>query len=346
MVILEHLVKRARLDMPDNTSSFLELLCRPFNKPITRSNFENCFISKLLQKLLVEPYLCQNLKDYFVPTCSEALYNVPRLSAIVSTILSKSFTKCARQEQLTTDGINNHILDIIIFLSKYIATPSLSWKHNGKIHDTSTITYKNIPPNITVYCNDLLVMIGEEKDVKGNLIKAAEQLNSYFKFWNPLAFGNLPFVLALAVGSTHLQFYYYYVDDTMGMKPRCQTIGEHLVLNSSNRAYNYQVLKYTINFFRILRTLCQDQYITAPILRLFDDIQQSHCVVTILLNKIIKKIDKTSIVDLGFHKNFYQNTLPGLEPIKIHKYFLTSDSVIVHLAPVGFTSFPKCEREL
>ncbi|KAG9301310.1 hypothetical protein G9A89_004062 [Geosiphon pyriformis] len=176
MVILEHLAKRARLDMPDNTSSFLELLCRPFDEPITRSNLENCFTSKLLQKL--------------------------------------------------------------------------------------------------------------------------------------------------------------------------PTIGEHLVLNSSNRGYNYQVLKYTINFFRILRTLCRDQYITAPILRLFDDIQRSHCVVTILLDKIIKKIDKTSIVDLGFHKNFYQNTLPGLEPIKVLDYYLTNHSVVVHLAPVGFKTFPECEPEL
>ncbi|KAG9295271.1 hypothetical protein G9A89_004166 [Geosiphon pyriformis] len=37
----EHLAKRARIDMPDNTLSFLQLLCPPFDEPITRSNLEH-----------------------------------------------------------------------------------------------------------------------------------------------------------------------------------------------------------------------------------------------------------------------------------------------------------------
>ncbi|KAG9285613.1 hypothetical protein G9A89_009253 [Geosiphon pyriformis] len=342
----EHLAKRVRLDTPDNTLSFLQLLCPPFDEPITRSNLEHCFTSALLQKLPAISHLCRDYGNYLVPIDSDPLYNVPRLLAIVTTIFSKSFTESPRQEQRTADGINNHILDMITLLGQCFATPSLSWKRNGKINDTSTITDKSVRPDITVYCNDLLVMIGEEKDIKENILDAAQQLNGYFQFWNPLAFGNLPFVLALAAGGTHLQFYYYYVDDTTGLTPRRETIGESLILDGISRVYNYQLLQYTINFFRILRTLCRDQYITAPILRLYDDIQRSHCVVTIFPDKIIKKIDKPSIIDLGFHKKFYQNTLPGLGPIKVLKYSLTSDSVIVHLAPVGFTIFPKCEREL
>ncbi|KAG9306961.1 hypothetical protein G9A89_000875 [Geosiphon pyriformis] len=200
MVILEHLAKRARLDMPDNTLSFLQLLCPPFDEPITRSNLEHCFTSALLQKLPAISHLCRDYGNYLVPIDSDPLYNVPRLLAIVTTIFSKSFTESPRQEQRTADGINNHILDMITLLGQCFATPSLRWKRNGKINDTSTITDKSVRPDITVYCNDLLVMIGEEKDIKENILNAAQQLNDYFQFWNPLAFGNLPFVLALAAG--------------------------------------------------------------------------------------------------------------------------------------------------
>ncbi|KAG9287195.1 hypothetical protein G9A89_001603 [Geosiphon pyriformis] len=339
----EHLAKRARLYMPvympDNTISFLQLLCPPFVEPITLGNLEHCFTSALLQKLPAIPHLCRDYGNYLVPINSDAFYNVPRLCAIVSNIFSKFYTECSRQEGLTKDGINNHILDMITFLSQYIATPYLSWKRNER-------TGKKVRPDITVYCNNLLVMNGEEKDVRDKLLIAAQKLDGYFPFWNPLTFGNLPFVLALAAGGTHLQFHYYYVDDTTGLTPRRQTIGEHLSLDSPNRVYNYQVLQYTINFFRILRTLCRDQYITAPILGLYENIIESHFSITTLPHKIVKKIDRPSIVDLDFHKEFYQNTLPGLGPIRVLDYYLTNHSVVVHLAPVGFKRYPECEPEL
>ncbi|KAG9292596.1 hypothetical protein G9A89_006967 [Geosiphon pyriformis] len=343
MVILEHLAKRARLDMPNNTTPFLKLLCRPFDEPITRSNLEHCFTSKLLQKLPAEPCLCRSLEDYLVPKCSEALYNVPRLSAIVSTILSKSFTECVGQEERTTDGINDHILDMITFFSQYIATPSLRWNRNGIIKDTSTITENKARLDITVYSNDLLVMIGEEKDVKGKLLITAEQLDDYFQFWNPLAFRNLPFVIAFAAGCTSLQFYYHYVDDTTGLKPRREAIGERLMLESVNRGFNYRALQYTINFIRVLQTLSQDQYIEASILKLFDEVKRSNGSVIIFPENIIKKINKSSIVNLKFHKEFYENTLPYLGPIRVLDYKVSSYLMIVKLTPVGTTVIPKRE---
>ena len=193
--------------------------------------------------------------------------------------------------ELTADGINDHILDMISFAGDYIGSLQLNWTRNKTINDTSITTkQKRVRPDVTIYCNGLLVMMGEEKDVKEKLDIAAQQLDGYFRFWNPLAFGRLPFIMAFTVGGTYLQFYYYYVDSTTtGNIPRREKVAELLALGTQNRINNYKVLQYTINFIRIIQTLAQNQCINVPKLKLFVEIQRPSGTITLLFQNIIKK---------------------------------------------------------
>ena len=68
-------------------------------------------------------------------------------------------------------------------------------------------------PDVTIYYKRVLVMIGEEKAVSNQMSKAEEELDGYFNYWNPLAFGRLPLVMAFVAASTKLQFYYYYLNN-------------------------------------------------------------------------------------------------------------------------------------
>jgi len=127
-------------------------------------------MAPLLQKLPAHPYYCRDYPDYLEPTNSEPFYNVPRLSTIVSNIMGKSFAEAVGQEALAADGINDHILDMISFAGDYIGSLQLNWTRNKTINDTSITTkQKRVRPDVTIYCNGLLVMMGEEKDVREKL---------------------------------------------------------------------------------------------------------------------------------------------------------------------------------
>ena len=63
---------------------------------------------------------------------------------------------------------------------------------------------------MTIYYKNVLLIMGEEKDLDTKLEEAEKQLDSYFNYWNPLAFGRLPFVMAFVAAGIKLQFYYYY----------------------------------------------------------------------------------------------------------------------------------------
>ncbi|KAG9306478.1 hypothetical protein G9A89_008414 [Geosiphon pyriformis] len=173
--------KDLKLEMIESTSSFLDLLFSPFDETIKRSNLEQCLTSTLLCKLPVDPYYCKKHLDYLnylEPSCSEPFYNVPRLSTIVSNIIGKPFTEYPGEEERTADGVNDHILDMITLANDYIKSIPLRWTRNRTLIDTNITTRKQIWPDITIYCDGLLVMMGEEKDVMENLDIAAEQLDS------------------------------------------------------------------------------------------------------------------------------------------------------------------------
>ena len=68
---------------------------------------------------------------------------------------------------------------------------------------------------------------------------AEKQLDGCFDYWNPLAFGKLPFVIAFAMAGTKLQFYYYYPENNKQIRVK---IGNSINLGTTNRLNNYRAL--------------------------------------------------------------------------------------------------------
>jgi len=64
-------------------------------------------------------------------------------------------------------------------------------------------------------------MMGKEKALSNQMSKAEEELDRYFNYWNLLAFGRLPLVMAFVAASTKLQFYYYYLNNKLKCKGIC-----------------------------------------------------------------------------------------------------------------------------
>ena len=62
-------------------------------------------------------------------------------------------------------------------------------------------------------------MFEEEKALTSNIGNAEDELDNYFSYWNPLAFGRLPLVFAFMVAGENLQFYYYCYDKNIN-KPK------------------------------------------------------------------------------------------------------------------------------
>ena len=91
-------------------------------------------------------------------------------------------------------------------INQYLNAPlrkKLPWARNNKVDEfTTTTKNERVRPDVLVYCRNVLVMMGEEKAAHTTLQTAAEELNDCFGFWNTLASGDLPLVIAFAaVGS-------------------------------------------------------------------------------------------------------------------------------------------------
>ncbi|SRR6266542_2484306 len=88
-----------------------------------------------------------------------------------------------------------------------------------------------------------------------------------------LAFGRLPFIMALVAAGIKLQFYYYYPDNNISVRVR---IGSIINLGTSNRLNNYKALQYTINAIRIIQTWNCNHYIQIPKIKLYDVITRKN----------------------------------------------------------------------
>ncbi|PKB99300.1 hypothetical protein RhiirA5_429942 [Rhizophagus irregularis] len=122
------------------------------------------------------------------------------------------------QEMETSYMVDNVIRKMLKLADKYIGTFGLEWARNNKTNDFTTTTDK-----------DVLVIMGEEKATNSTFATAAADLDYYYKFWNMLALGELPLVIAFAAVDAQIQFYYYHVVESSTTPKR---IGDVLSLGT------------------------------------------------------------------------------------------------------------------
>ncbi|CAB5384955.1 unnamed protein product [Rhizophagus irregularis] len=338
--------KRTKLE--DRTSDFLNLLLCPFDTEIDCTNVEQFLSAKLPLKLPCFPGLVMGYTDVIEDTFSSSIYS-SRLSLIVGEVMSASFKQISGGEARTLGNIDVHIRKIIELAQEYEENCSdLDLDRNKTIKSTTTTTeHPRSRPDMTIYYKNVLFMMGEEKDLDGRLEAAEKQLDGYFDFWNPLAFGKLPFVMAFVAAGIKLQFYYYYPNNNN--VPVRVRIGNTINLGTTNRMNNFKALQYTINAIRIIRTWDLKQYIRHPEIKLYEVIQRRNgTTVTINPKKVIKKlhIEKREPAYKKFLKFFYENIFPKFDNYKLLESKYHAKWIILEFAPVGYMAIPKDEDEL
>ncbi|CAB4475977.1 unnamed protein product [Rhizophagus irregularis] len=335
--------KRTKLE--DRTTDFLnELLC-PFDTEIDCTNVEQFLSAKLPLKLPCVPGLVTGYTDVIEDIFSSSIYS-PRLSLIVSEVMGTSFKQISGGEATTLGNINIHIKKIIELAQEYAENCSDLDLDRNKTSSTTTELPRD-RPDMAIYYKNVLFMMGEEKDLDTRLKDAERQLDGYFDFWNPLAFGRLPFVMAFVAAGIKLQFYYYYPNNNN--VPVRVRIGNTINLGTSNRMNNFKALQYTINAIRIIRTWDHKQYIQHPKIKLYKVIhQRNDTTVTINPKKVIKKvqIENREPTYKDFLKYFYNNIFPKLNNYKLLESKFHARWIYLVFAPVGYMTIPKDEDEL
>ena len=86
---------------------------------------------------------------------------------------------------------------------------AVSFGRNQSERKRSRTTIERLRPDWVCFIHQLLVIRGEEKgDSSGDsLYGAADELTSKMEAWNPLFFGELPYVFGYALAGTKFRFY-------------------------------------------------------------------------------------------------------------------------------------------
>ncbi|RGB22084.1 hypothetical protein C1646_731247 [Rhizophagus diaphanus] len=323
------------------TTEYLKELLSPFDEPVNCDNVDSYFNAPLKRKLIAPPYLCEEYPDYFDQKDLDLLTDV--LLAVGDAM--ELYTGKDNQEMETSYMVDNVIRKMVKLAIKYIGQSEFEWARNNKMNDWTTTTHKKkVRPDVLIYCSEVLVIMGEEKADNSTFATAAEDLDDYFKFWNTLAFGELPLVFAFAAVGSRIQFYYFH-QVISSTTPKRDKLGNVLSLGTEVKMNNYLAIKSVINIIRIIMTFKCSGFITTPRLKLFKIIHRKNGnAITIQNGEIRKSIKVENIMDLVFHSNLYTRILK--EHYEHITYKESRGKIYLTYGPVGYLCTPKTEDEL
>ncbi|CAI2187715.1 6699_t:CDS:2 [Funneliformis geosporum] len=145
-----------------------------------RNSFLNSVRIKLeIERTFLRPFDEEinrdNIEQLFSPIYSS------RLSSIVDVVMSRNFREDGNEGK-TMGNIDCHINNLIELIQEYAKDSSnMSLDRNQAIQSSTTITEnKKDRPNIAVLYNNVLVMMGEAKDINTKLGAKETQLDAYF----------------------------------------------------------------------------------------------------------------------------------------------------------------------
>ncbi|PKY55122.1 hypothetical protein RhiirA4_474379 [Rhizophagus irregularis] len=288
-----------KLDKPDQTEEFLDEILRPFDVEISLTNVAQLLSAPLLRKLPTLHY-ASDFSDKLEYAYSSSIYSC-ELCILVDNVMNKVF----RERPGAEFGFGCAKLDVD--------------RHNRTIHAESSTSEKRKKldrPDVTIYYNRVLVMLGEEKALSNDLRVAENDLDGYFSYWNPLAFGRLPLVMAFAAAGTKLQFYCIIWSTNQNVwklviSYQSEVIIDHIII------WHFSIpstkTNTTINFIRMLRTWDRDGYLQTP--------------------RILQLLYGTVFPKLGGKYVLFD-------------YSPSKYSMSLELGPVGYTTIPQTENEL
>ncbi|KAH9257859.1 hypothetical protein BASA81_003878 [Batrachochytrium salamandrivorans] len=111
-------------------------------------------------------------------------------------------------------------------------------------------------PDFLLHINNLLVFRGEEKKEGGSLDDAARELTSKMEVWNPLFFGDIPYIIGYAMAGTKFQLYALHPDlskqsNVDGVPVLSTAVSDKLSLDAV--ADRILLVQYMINMVRVLQ---------------------------------------------------------------------------------------------
>ncbi|KAG2787509.1 hypothetical protein PC129_g12412 [Phytophthora cactorum] len=214
--------------------------------------------------------------------------------------------------------------------------------------ETGTTNEKYCPGNI-VHTENLVLLRGEEKDIKENIEDSCAELTSKMREWNPLFYGELPYILGYATSGERLHLV------AIDHKRRVQTI---LRLRSviGNKSKAIRAFFNLAFIFDKMITVSKRKYSTPQLWKPYTNsvntctMQLEHNWIkrTIVRAKNVGKSDFTRLVDIYREmwkmksRNGGRTHLQRLraEPVVVGR------TLIVDLSPIGFERHPENVEEV
>lgn len=124
-------------------------------------------------------------------------------------------------------------------------------------------------PDFLMHIRNLLVFRGEEKKDGVDIAEAARELTSKMESWNPLFFGDIPYIFGYALAGTEFQLYALHPDLSQkdGVNP-VQTLTTEIceVLHLGRAADRIRLLQYMINLVCVFQAIAKLVPSDAPML--------------------------------------------------------------------------------
>ena len=273
------------------------------------SEDELCDVSSQLYKDLTAPFNAEpSFEELRTFLCADPLVQFPvhssiykRLAKILPAYLMKIFFRSSSSEccnidgnlinlaqmkvQLDRDGEStlHYYVDSLIkeVLQKILSFEDLSTYTSRDVADASNTTGSKLRPDFLFYVNQFLILRGEEKKKRGELVHAKGELIDKLKSWNALTFGNLKYILGFACAGE--AFVFCAISSSCKLCEVSRTFDLEIVVD------RFEILIRVINLARLFRTLAHR--IPQENIMLFKPLHRSNgCIVEIRDGYVLKKI--------------------------------------------------------
>ncbi|KAH9253691.1 hypothetical protein BASA81_008309 [Batrachochytrium salamandrivorans] len=115
-------------------------------------------------------------------------------------------------------------------------------------------------PDFLLYIGNLLVFRGEEKKQGAPISVAHTELTSKMEVWNPLFFGDIPYIIGYALAGSRFQLYALHPNARAQRTPNAvltRSTPVSPVLDLANVTDRITLIKYMVNLVRVLQALAE-----------------------------------------------------------------------------------------
>jgi hypothetical protein len=211
--------------------------------------------------------------------------------------------------------------------------------------DTTGTTEKRLRPDLILHYDGMVLLRGEEKSASTPIAKSSKELTKKMRKWNPIFYGDLPYILGYATSGAGLKIV------TIDRHRHAETVVEFY----SIIAQKEDVIKtfYNLSFFFVAMVALSKRTCASELMPYTPDIKERRTIE--LMDDVVKRtIQRKQCIDaddFGRLIDIY-TTLQGISSRGQGKTHLQTvrklalpdeqnSSITVHLQPLGFSREPE-----